>query len=330
MPKVYTHLTQGLRCQIYALLKSKQSQAQIAKQLNIHQSTVSREISRNKSKRGYRYKYAHQKSNARRKKTVQYCSIINVETFVLVEHLLCEKQWSPEQISGRLREEYDIKISHERIYQHIWDNKKRGGELYKHLRRKSKKYNKRGNKLAGRGLIPNRIGIEHRDAVVDEKKRIGDFEIDTIVGANHKGAIVSMVDRKSKFVKLELIPDVRAESTTGAMIRSLEPIKNHVLTLTSDNGKEFSKHDKIAKDLDSKFYFANPYCSWERGLNENTNGLVRQYFPKKTDFTKLTIEAVKYVEYLLNTRPRKTLNYQTPIEVFNAITGTSINYALRS
>jgi len=310
-------------------LKSKQSQTQIAKQLNIHQSTVSREISQNVSKRGYRYKYAHQKSNNRRKKTVQYCSKIDVETFFFVEQLLCEKQWSPEQISGRLKK-HGIKISHERIYQYVWKDKKDGGELYKQLRRRGKKQNKRGSKLSGRGVIPNRVGIEHRDTIVDEKKRIGDFEVDTIVGANHKGAIVSMVDRKSKFVKLELISDARAESTKDAMVRSLEPIKNHVLTLTSDNGKEFAKHDKIAELLDSKFYFANPYCSWERGLNENTNGLVRQYFPKKTDFTKLTIEMVKHVEYLLNTRPRKTLNYQTPIEVFVSMTGVSMNYALRS
>ena len=177
-------------------------------------------------------------------------------------------------------------------------------------------------------MIPNRIGIEHRPAIVEKKERVGDFEMDTIIGSKHKGAIVSLVDRRTKITRLGLLVNSTAEETKNMVIKLLAPIQNHVLTITTDNGKEFAKHADITTMLNANVYFANPYHAWERGLNENTNGLVRQYFPKNSDFTILSHEQVQTVEYLLNTRPRKSLGYQTPIEVFLQLTGKDLNYAL--
>lgn len=329
MPKGYTHLAYEQRCQIYALLKRNISKNQIADTIGVHQTTVSREVSRNKGKRGYRYKQAQAKAVGRRFKVNSLPRKMTPGLTLYVEQMLCEFQWSPEQIAGRLRIIYGIKVSHESIYRYIWKNKKKGGILYKHLRRSGKKYNKRSGKQAGRGLIPGRIGIEARPAIVERKERVGDFEVDTIIGAQHRGAIVSLVDRKTKLTFLKLLPKATASETSNAIIELLEPIKEHTYTLTSDNGKEFAQHDRVTKELKAKFFFANPYCSCERGLNENTNGLVRQYFSKKSIFTKLTQSQVKKVEYLLNSRPRKLLKYRTPLEVFLQDTGKNLNYALR-
>lgn len=328
MPKGYRHLTYDLRCQIYALLKRGFSQKQMAKDLQIDQSTISREIRRNKGQKGYRYKQAQEKAIERRKNASSKPCKMTPNLTMFLEQTLCKKQWSPEQLSGYIKKEMGISISHESIYQYIWDNKHKGGTLYKHLRCNGKKYNKRQNKSAGRGLIPNRVGIEHRPAIVEQKERVGDFEIDTIIGAKHQGAIVSLVDRKTKLTRLGLLSRYTAEETKDAIIKLLTPIKEHVHTLTADNGKEFAKHVDITEALQANVYFANPYHAWERGLNENTNGLVRQYFPKNYDFTTLTIEQVIHVEYLLNTRPRKSLEYKTPIEVFLQSTGANLNYAL--
>jgi IS30 family transposase len=223
----------------------------------------------------------------------------------------------------------NIQISHESIYQHIWKDKKIGGKLYLNLRQQGKKRNKRGEKKAGRGLIPDRIGIELRPAIVDLKLRIGDWEGDTIVGKDHRGAIVSMVERKTKLVRLYLLQSATAQATAEATNAILKPLKKHVKTITTDNGKEFAAHKKIAETLKAKFYFARPYHSWERGLNENTNGLVRQFFPKGTDFTKLTHEEVQNVEKNLNNRPRKLLQFRTPNEEFLHLTGQKPTYALR-
>ena len=227
-------------------------------------------------------------------------------------------QWSPEQISGRLKRFHGEKaISHEMIYRYIWDDKQRGGELYKNLRHNGKKYNKRGSKNAGRGFIPNRIDIDQRPLIVEEKSRIGDWEIDTIIGKNHKGAIVSMVDRHSKFTMLAKVSRKTAYEVEEALITRLSQVQDFVYTITSDNGKEFANHIAISKELEADFYFAHPYHSWERGLNEHTNGLVRQYVPKSTDFDKVSTEDIRKVEDLLNDRPRKVLKFSTPLEILN-------------
>ncbi len=205
MPKGYQYLTYEQRCQIFALLKRRISQSQIALILGVTQSTISREIQRNCGKRGYRFKQAHTKALDRRIASGAHIKF-TPEIQVFVEYLLVERQWSPEQIDGSMaRMCGGVTISHERIYRHIWHNKRNGGKLYQHLRRRGKKYNKRGSKLAGRGLIPNRVGIEFRPAIVDQRKRIGDLEVDTIIGAQHRGAILSIVDRKSKLTLLELL-----------------------------------------------------------------------------------------------------------------------------
>ena len=203
---------------------------------------------------------------------------------------------------------------HESIYRHIREDKKRGGYLYKKLRRKGKKYNKRVSGKAGRGCIPNRVDIENRPAVVEEKSRIGDWEGDTIIGAEHQGAIVSYVDRSSQLTILSKVTNKTAEFVLHASVEQFQAHGLPVLTITDDNGKEFSNHEAIAEALNAQCYFAKPYHSWQRGLNEHTNGLVRQYLPKKTRFKDVTNQQIQSIADKLNHRPRKCLNYLTPIE----------------
>lgn len=304
------------------------SQRQIAAALGVCQSTISRELKRNTDKNGYRYEQAHALSTQRRHAVSATPRKMNLELISRIEAALRTDQLSPEQISGRLKLTSNIEISHESIYLHIWKDKRRGGDLFKSLRRHGKKYNKRSAKHAGRGLIPNRVDITLRPAVVDEKSRVGDFEGDTIVGSHHRGAIVSIVDRKTKVVVLQLVPQAKAYETAMAMINRLSPIKSIVRTITTDNGKEFAQHQKVLQALKAQFFFAQPYHSWERGLNENTNGLVRLYFPKGTDFSKLDQQQVLAVEKKLNNRPRKTLGYRTPSEEFLRLTGINLSDAL--
>jgi len=326
MPEGYHHLSYEQRCQIYVLLKRGVTQKEIAFEIGCSQATISREIKRNKGKRGYRYKQAQMKSNLR-KGDSNNAKKLDTQIIEQIKAMLYQYQWSPEQISGRLKR-MGISISHETIYRYIWQNKKDGGTLYKQLRNKGKKYYKRSKKPSGRGVIPNRVGIENRPKIVDQKMRVGDWELDTIIGSKHKGAIVSIVDRVTKFTRLALIKSATAKRTARAITNSLNPISDYVHTLTSDNGKEFAQHENVSKKLQADFYFARPYHSWERGLNENTNRLVRQYFPKGTDFTNLKKKDVQKVEHLLNTRPRKTLNFNNPIEEFYHRTGLNLNYAL--
>ena len=221
-----------------------------------------------------------------------------------------------DQISGRLAKDGVAFISHERIYQHVWKDKKDGGTLYLHLRHSGKKYNRRKGKNSGRGLIPNRVDIDQRPPIVAAKSRIGDWEADTIIGANHKGVVMSHVERTSKYTKLAKLPDKNADSVVQACARVLLPLADQIETITYDNGKEFASHAQIATSLGALSYFAKPYHSWERGLNEHTNGLFRQYFPKGSDFSILSDADVQRVEDKLNSRPRKILGYQTPREIF--------------
>ena len=246
-----------------------------------------------------------------------------VETISIINDKL-ELQWSPEQISGWMKKQgYTNTVSYETIYQYVWKNKKRKGSLYKNLRHHGKKYNKRSKGKAGRGCIPDRIGIEERPDEVEQKIRLGDWEADTVVGTKHSGCIVSLVDRASKVTKLKLVNRRTALEVTEAIIESLDPIKEFVLTLTADNGKEFAAHKEVSKALGADFYFARPYHSWERGLNEHTNGLIRQYLPKKKRFDEISPEDLMRIEDLLNNRPRKILNFSTPLEVFNRLSQKS-------
>jgi len=316
VPEGYLHLTCEHRCQIYALLQSGHTQAHIARQLDVDRSTISRELVRNTGARGYRFKQAHEKATQKRQAASEKPRKMTPEVVELIEEKLTQEQWSPDQISGRLAKEGVVFVSHERIYQHIWKDKKDGGKLYLHLRHSGKKYNKRKGKNSGRGLIPNRVDIDQRPAIVAKKSRIGDWEADTIIGANHKGVVMSHVERKSKYTKLAKLPVKTADSVTRACQRVLSPLADRIETITYDNGKEFAAHAEIAIALGALSYFAKPYHAWERGLNEHTNGLVRQYFPKRSDLSILSNADVQRVEDKLNSRPRKILGYKTPHEVF--------------
>ena len=242
------------------------------------------------------------------------------EVIAGIETRLVQEQWSPQQISGWMRRQAgsgQACISHERIYQHVWQDKRAGGGLWRQLRHNGKKYNKRKGLTAGRGCIPNRIDISLRPAIVEEKARIGDWEIDTVIGAGHKGVLVTAVDRMSKYVVVEAVANKTAEVVTAALLRRLTAMSAKVLTITADNGREFAGHQEIAEALNADFYFARPYHSWQRGLNEHTNGLLRQYFPKGQRLDGVTKAEVDRAAHLLNSRPRKILGYKTPQEVFS-------------
>jgi len=307
----YTQLTREQRYQISALIKAAHNQAQIAFIIGCHKSTVSRELRRNSGKHGYYPGQAHQCS--RRRQRHSHGPRIPADTWRQVKLLLAQ-QWSPEQIHGRLKLERQRTVSHERIYLYIYADKRRGGTLHCHLRSK-KKQRKRYGGYIRRGQIPNRTGIEQRPAIVASKRRYGDWEADTIIGARHQGGILSVVERKSKLTRLHKLESKSATEVKAATIALLAPLMDRVHTITVDNGKEFVQHEAISAALQAPIYFSHPYAAWERGLNENTNGLVRQYFPKKSDFRNITDAEVQRVEDLLNDRPRKTLGYRTPNEV---------------
>ena len=301
----YIHLTREERYQIYALKKAGHSQSEIAKVLDRSESTISRELARNSGKRGYRPKQAHAKSVERRAINAR---TIDDATWQFAQEKLME-QWSPEQISGHAA------ISPETVYQRVYADKQAGGLLWKNLRCQ-KKRKKRYGKMDRRGNIPNRQFIEDRPAIVDERKRIGDWEADTVIGKNHKQAIVSIVERKTGFALIRKVERKTAQAVSQAMIELLKPYRSQVHTITSDNGKEFASHEEIGKKLKADFYFAHPFASWERGTNENTNGLIRQYFPKNRDFTTITQKEIDTAMDRLNNRPRKRLGFQTPSQVF--------------
>jgi IS30 family transposase len=308
-----TQLTQAQRYQIAVLLAVEKMQKEIAKLIGTSPSTISREIQRNGGRDLYDPDKAHQRAihlrkNAKKAIKMTFQMIQWIESKIRIE-------WSPEQIAAKSHEALGTSISHQRIYQHIWSDKRHGGTLYKHLRQRGKKRKAYGSKDK-RGQLVNRVSIDERPKIVDEKTRLGDLEIDTVIGKNHQGALVTIVDRKSLFTFIAKVDSKHAEGVTAATIKLLLPYKNQLFTVTADNGKEFAGHEKIAQELDLKFYFAHPYSSWERGANENTNGLIRQYFPKGSSFEEITDEDVKRVQHRLNHRPRKTLNYKTPFEVF--------------
>jgi len=309
----YQQLTQEQRYQIYALKKASFKQTQIAAEIGVHKSTVSREVRRNRGGRGYRPKQAQELCAARQ--LAAAAPRIAPETWNVVETLLRDEQWSPDQISGWLRLTQQTRISHERIYQHVYADKRAGGTLFTHLRCQ-KQRRKRYGSYDRRGRLPNCRSIETRPAIVDAKQRVGDWEADTIIGKNHQGAIVTLTERKSKLLLMQRVADKTAAGVEHAVTTLLGKVADKVHTITSDNGREFAHHQAIATTLAADFYFAHPYSSWERGLNENTNGLIRQYFPKHCDFTKITDEEVQQVQQRLNSRPRKTLGFQTPHQVF--------------
>jgi IS30 family transposase len=309
----YKQLTQEQRYHIWALKKAGLGRTDIAQEISVHKSTITRELQRNSGQRGYRPKQAHDLAQSRQQDRAR-TSRIAPSTWEMVETHL-RQEWSPEQISGWLQREHKLCLSHERIYQYVYDDKWAGGTLHRHLRCQ-KQRRKRYGSHDRRGQLANRRCISERPIVVDSRSRLGDWEADTIAGKGHQQALVSLTERKSKLTLLVKVEHATAEAVEAAITRLLQPVAQRVHTITSDNGREFARHQQIATKLQAEFYFAHPYASWERGLNENTNGLVRQYFPKGSDFTTITDEAVEKVMQRLNHRPRKTLGFSTPHQVF--------------
>ena len=309
--KGYKQLTREQRYQIYALKKEHHNQLEMAHNLGVDKSTISRELKRNQGRRGYRPKQADEL--ARERKQQRVTARITAAQWQQVEKLLAQ-DWSPEQIADRLTLERQPTISHERIYQYVYADKQQGGTLYRHLRCQKVRRKRYAGGRDRRGQIPARRSIEERPRVVALRTRLGDWEADTIVGRNHREALLSLAERKSKLVRLAKVSHNTAELVAEALTTQLAPLT--AKTITSDNGREFAHHQQIARSLAADFFFAHPYASWERGLNENTNGLVRQYFPKKSDFAPITNAQLDHVMQRLNNRPRKTLSYKTPNEVY--------------
>lgn len=310
----HKQLTREQRYHLYGLWRSGCTQIEISKELGVHKSTICRELSRNSRWNGYYPEQAQSFSEIRRKSAKKRIKFTQeIEQFVH-EHLL--KDWSPDQISGYAKKHNLFAISHERIYQYILQNKKQGGTLYLRLRHQSKKYRKRYGSPKRNSPIKNRIFIDERPKIVDSKTRIGDWEIDTIIGKNRKEAIITLVERVSKMTLCKKIKSRKAAVTREATICALKPFTDHVFTITGDNGVEFAEHEAIGQNLAAQFYFAHPYASWERGLNENTNGLIRQYLRKGSDFKHVGDKEINLIMDRLNNRPRKNLGYATPAEIF--------------
>jgi len=312
--KHYTQLTEAQRYQISALKKAGLSQEGIALNIGVHPSTIGRELKRNTGQRGYRPKQAQRKAMERHTRKPKAIRLGAEQNSYIDEKI--KEEWSPEQISATMVTAGISSVSHETIYRYLQTDREQGGMLYTGLRHKRRKYRKRYGSSDRRGQIKKRVSIDERPAIVDKRSRIGDFEIDTVIGKNHKQALVTIVDRYSKLTLIKKVTHKRAELVRTAAIELLSPISHWVHTITSDNGKEFAEHEKISKAIKADIYFAHPYSSWERGTNENTNGLIRQYFPKGTRFEEITDEQIRTVQEKLNRRPRKTLGFKTPYEVF--------------
>jgi IS30 family transposase len=312
----YKQLNQAQRYQIEILKKAGKNQNEIAALLGVSESTISRELKRNEGNKGYRPKQAQIKADNRKKQALKALKM--TPALILLIEARIRLDWSPVQVSGQLKDELGILISHERIYQHIWTDKRHGGTLHTHLRQYHKQRKKKYGSKDKRGQIRNRVSIDERPAIVAEKTRIGDWEIDTVIGQNHQGALVTIVDRVSKFTLIKKVDSKHAEVVTAATISLLQPYLDKTLTITADNGKEFAGHETIKEQLNADVYFAHPYHSWERGLNENTNGLIRQYFTKGSSFENITDDEVEAAMNKLNHRPRKTLKFKTPHTVFFA------------
>lgn len=310
------HLTSVQRNQIQVLLQTKTVIKTIAQLVDTDKSTLYREIKRNRIKRPYAAALAQQLSSERKERFGRVRKLTTAVEKVIVEKLTNE-QWSPKQIVGHCMLNDIPMVSHERIYQLIRQDKIQGGVLWLQTRHKLKH---RKRPLNGKQVnIRNKVSIELRPAIVDTQERCGDWEIDTIIGENQKGAILTITERKTGFLLMEKMEfGKQADGLAKAAIRMLFAYKNTVHTITSDNGSEFAQHQLISKKLNAGFYFAHPYSSWERGLNEYTNKLIRQYIIKGSNFDLYDSEYIKLVQNKINRRPREKLKFQTPSKIFFA------------
>lgn len=326
--KKHKQLNLHQRYQIQALLQTGSSKGEIAKILEVHPSTIYRELERNTAKRG-RTAGQYVATNAQRRTDQRHKSkpkqvLLTEPMKKRIAGLLREEKWSPELISERLPLQGEVCVSHETIYQWIWEMKKskkrsnsKYSDLYKYLRHEGRRQ-KRGNTKDKRGVIKKRVGIEERPSVVDERSRIGDVEVDLMMGSNHKSALLVMTDRASLITMLEKLSGKNATEVYEKMKKRLTNFSSSwVKTLTFDNGKEFAQHQKIGHLLNAKTYFTRPYTSQDKGTVENRIGVIRRFFPKKTDLRKISDERIKEVERLLNYRPVRKFNYKNPIEVLH-------------
>lgn len=311
---MYKQLTSEQRSQIFAYLQDGIARKIICERVGISQSTLCRELKRNSGKHGkYTWRLAHQKAMERRERVCR-----NRRTPSWIIHraltLLRGEDWSPRQISGRLSLD-GIYISHERIYQEIRADYT--GELIKHCRHKMKyrRHNGRRKKTAGRTLIPDRVSIHRRPAEADGT-RFGDWEMDLVIGKNQKSAVLTIIERKTNMFFQTKLSSKKPEVVAEAAWRLLVPYKQHVLTITTDNGIEFMNHKWLSKRIGATVYFADPFCSGQKGAVENANKLFRQYFPKGTDFRKVDQAELDMIQAKINRRPREKLNFSTPVKEF--------------
>lgn len=297
---------------ISALRRQGLNQAEVAKALGRHRSSISRELRRNGAAWDgcYRPSVASERTRARRSRSRRN-SHFTADDFRVVERLL-QKRWSPEQISGCLRKDGVLSISHETIYVHIWKDKTDGGHLYRYLRCATKKRRKRHNSYDSRGRLAGKRHISERPRSVETRRTIGHWEVDTVAGAGSKDCIATLVERKTGYVMIGKLPDRSKLGLSTRLNFLIRRVPGLVKTITSDNGTEFHDYKTVERTSNVTFYFATPYHSWERGTNENLNGLLRQYLPKRTSMAGLTQRQCDAIARQLNTRPRKRLAYHTP------------------
>jgi len=311
----YRQLTQAQRYQISAFLRVGWSQRRIAQEINCHSSTISRELRRNRSLNEYEPAEASRLSGHRRKSA--HKSHKRAPSLIDWVTKQIQSEWSPDQVAGFMRRVGSIQVSHQWIYSLIYRDKIAGGDLWKYCRLPyQRRYQRHLAKRAGLGKIPDRVGIERRPKAVDDRLHIGHWEGDTILHGHKNSGAVTLVERRSGYLLADRVSKLKAGLVTEVIIRELRPIRGAVQTLTLDNGSEFADHQTFSKALSLTSYFCDPYRSSQRGSNENTNGLLRQYFPKGTDFAKVSRMAIRQAVNRLNNRPRKRLGYRTPAEVF--------------
>ena len=304
MPQ-YQQLSIGERYQIFSLLKAGFSHKAIALQLNCHRSTIHRELTRNLvldyRVTGYSPSRTHRLADYRRRVKPHFKISANTWAAVIAQP---KQRWSPEQICYRRKLAGLSAISPESIYLLIWQNKRQGGLLWQCLRHRLRR-GKRGRLHQARGLIIGRIDIEYRPAIVDTRCRIGDWEADTVFGRQSQASLLTLVDRHSRYCVIAALNSKHARHVDEQMLGALSKLNTPVHTITSDNGKEFAQHVNVSQALNAGFYFARPYASWQRGTNENINGLIRQFFPKQHDFNSISNKDIEHAMTLLNSRPIK-------------------------
>jgi len=314
----YHQITSAERYRLSALRRQGLGNPQIARELDRHRSTIWREVRRNAHPTDGRYKVekAIERASGRRRRARSHPRFRPWQ-LQRVWRLL-RRRWSPEQIAGQLGSSGSLRISHETIYRHIWRDLRRGGDLYRYLRCAIKRRRKRYGTYERRGRLAGKRMIQERPHQVDQRRQLGHWEIDTVLGKYSKHCIVSLVERKSGYLQIGKLTARNKEQTTG---RTIELIRRHpdlFRTITADNGTEFHGYAEIEQATGVPFYFANPHHAWERGTNENTNGLIRQYLPKGMNMANLTQRRCDEIAKSLNTRPRKRHAYKTPNQIFFA------------